>query len=361
MGNQPPHVLTRTALYELVWSEPVATAAQRYKLSGNGLAKICKKHNIPLPPRGYWAKLQHGKKPHRPTLRPASNADAETVRITEGDGPRPAPPPPSELEPRIAAAISKARDPENRIVVPETGGRRHHLVAEMARSHDQSWDGTRNVVEPLEQRRRRILDAFFRAIERQRGRLELNRHNDRFEVTLFGSTFVLTCSEPEHRVRVPLTKAELRSRPSGDTRDWKNESKKSGVLRMRVQRDDGKLTDFVDAEGAPLEGRLTDVLVYLLSNSITVEERDRRAEAVRQARQDAQRRQHEEELRRWELEQQRRKEQQRVAALVEQAAKWRQAQDIRAYVEAARLRADEAWASWALAVADSIDPLATQD
>jgi len=91
MWNRPIHVLTRAELYDLVWGEPVETVARRYKLSGNGLAKICNKHRIPLPPRGYWAKVQHGQKPRRVSLRPAKTPDDETVRITEGTGPRPAP------------------------------------------------------------------------------------------------------------------------------------------------------------------------------------------------------------------------------------------------------------------------------
>lgn len=86
MWNRPTHVLTRAALYDLVWSEPVETIARRYKLSGNGLAKICKKHRIPLPPRGYWAKVQHGPKLRRVSLRPARTPDDETVRSPKAGG-----------------------------------------------------------------------------------------------------------------------------------------------------------------------------------------------------------------------------------------------------------------------------------
>src|ERR1700681_2691952 len=107
MWNRPIHVLTRAELYDLVWSEPVAKVAQRYKLSGNGLSKLCRKHAVPLPPRGYWAKLQHGKKPRRPALRAAKTPEVETVRITKGTVPRPAPPPRPELERPIATAVEK--------------------------------------------------------------------------------------------------------------------------------------------------------------------------------------------------------------------------------------------------------------
>ena len=52
--------LTRQELYNLVWSEPVWTLAKRYGFSDVWLAKICRKHNIPRPPRGYWARKHAG-------------------------------------------------------------------------------------------------------------------------------------------------------------------------------------------------------------------------------------------------------------------------------------------------------------
>ena len=59
MKKQKP--LTREELYDLVWSVPMIKLAKRFDLSDQGLAKKCKKHKIPRPPMGYWAKLAHGK------------------------------------------------------------------------------------------------------------------------------------------------------------------------------------------------------------------------------------------------------------------------------------------------------------
>ncbi len=36
--------------------------AAQFGVTGTGLAKICERYAIPTPPRGYWAKLQHGKR-----------------------------------------------------------------------------------------------------------------------------------------------------------------------------------------------------------------------------------------------------------------------------------------------------------
>ena len=57
-----PTSLTRRELYDLVWSKPMMRVAEQFGITGTGLAKICKRCAIPIPPRGYWAKLQYGKK-----------------------------------------------------------------------------------------------------------------------------------------------------------------------------------------------------------------------------------------------------------------------------------------------------------
>jgi hypothetical protein len=54
--------LTRKELYNLVWSTPLTQLAKDFGLSDNGLRKICKKYDIPLPKMGHWQKIQYGKK-----------------------------------------------------------------------------------------------------------------------------------------------------------------------------------------------------------------------------------------------------------------------------------------------------------
>jgi hypothetical protein len=53
MPDDEAVVLTREQLYDEVWSEPMATLAQKYGLSDVGLAKICRKLDVPVPWRGY--------------------------------------------------------------------------------------------------------------------------------------------------------------------------------------------------------------------------------------------------------------------------------------------------------------------
>jgi hypothetical protein len=58
----------RAALYEQVWSEPVQDAAKSYRISGVGLGKVCRKLRVPVPPRGYWARVRNGPTVRKPPL-----------------------------------------------------------------------------------------------------------------------------------------------------------------------------------------------------------------------------------------------------------------------------------------------------
>lgn len=59
----------REKIYEEIWLEPIQHVAKRYDISDVGLAKVCKKLNIPRPGRGYWAMKAAGKAiPKRPPL-----------------------------------------------------------------------------------------------------------------------------------------------------------------------------------------------------------------------------------------------------------------------------------------------------
>jgi len=73
--------MSRPQLFELVWSEPVSSLAARWGLSDRGLAKACQRMEIPLPPRGYWAKVAAGRKVRRPSLPSLGKGEAEEVVV----------------------------------------------------------------------------------------------------------------------------------------------------------------------------------------------------------------------------------------------------------------------------------------
>ena len=58
-----PIVVTRRAMYELVWSKPMSKVALDFEISDVALKKIHKRHRVVTPPRGYWAKRAAGGKP----------------------------------------------------------------------------------------------------------------------------------------------------------------------------------------------------------------------------------------------------------------------------------------------------------
>lgn len=78
----PPVVMTRRAIYDLVWSQPMSSAALGLGLSANGLAKICDRLLIPYPTRGYWAKVYAGKDEPQATLPPATLGVPDEAVIT---------------------------------------------------------------------------------------------------------------------------------------------------------------------------------------------------------------------------------------------------------------------------------------
>jgi hypothetical protein len=52
----------REKLYEEVWAKPIIQVAVQYGVSDVAIHKICKSLNVPVPPRGYWAKIRAGAK-----------------------------------------------------------------------------------------------------------------------------------------------------------------------------------------------------------------------------------------------------------------------------------------------------------
>jgi hypothetical protein len=67
--------ITREALYRRVWETPVRTLAKEFDISDVGLAKVCRKNLIPLPPVGYWVKVLHGKVVKKPALPKSETKD----------------------------------------------------------------------------------------------------------------------------------------------------------------------------------------------------------------------------------------------------------------------------------------------
>jgi len=127
--------LTRNDLYDLVWSEPVTKIVARYSITDSGLAKICKRMEIPKPPRGYWAKISAGVKLKKTPL-PKASAECELVVTL-----------PLESTDRALVDDFETK-PENKIIVPERINKFHPLVIQ-----------TREVIEKFELKKDEIFST----------------------------------------------------------------------------------------------------------------------------------------------------------------------------------------------------------
>lgn len=73
--------ISRQALYELVWSKPRTSLAKEFGVSDVAIGKQCVKAHVPMPPPGYWARLQHGKGFLRPPLPMRLPGQSDSVSI----------------------------------------------------------------------------------------------------------------------------------------------------------------------------------------------------------------------------------------------------------------------------------------
>lgn len=81
-----PCRLTRAELYRLVWASPVTEVAKRFGVSDVAVGKVCRAADIPLPPRGYWAKKAAGKKAEATPLPARGIGRSDEVRFGDRYG-----------------------------------------------------------------------------------------------------------------------------------------------------------------------------------------------------------------------------------------------------------------------------------
>lgn len=80
--------LTRKELYDIVWSTTLSKLTQEYAYSNDGIKKICKQFDIPMPDGSYWSKLKFNKKFKKEKLNPVfNNVDKIVLAIREEGNP----------------------------------------------------------------------------------------------------------------------------------------------------------------------------------------------------------------------------------------------------------------------------------
>jgi hypothetical protein len=371
---------SRQELYDLVWAEPVSVVAKRFGISDVGLAKLCRRHDIPLPPRGHWAKVAAGKRTgSRPELPQRGIAMPDDISDDEHDWRRfderpeeiPIPREPVLTQP-LEDVVVRVQKLVGRVTVPRSLEQPHALIAkvlaqdesrrEKQRATGYSWDAAL-FDSPYEKRRLRVLGAVFSALERCGTRPWL-RGKEALEagVTIGECALSFTLDDPgqlPNRYRPPTPA----NRPSTDK------------LKLAITfptSDDGAPHSWQDAEGATVESKLTEIVtrMLVLAESAYREHQHRHHSWLKERKEQliAARRERLDRARREEIERIEKANQTRVNQLLAEAGTLRQANEIREYVRtvhstvgaeqnAATLSQVEAWAAWALGVADSIDPV----
>jgi hypothetical protein len=76
------HYLRREDLHKLVWTAPVSEVAARIGISDVGLAKACRRAEIPIPARGFWARVGAGQPLCVDPLPPGRVGIPGLIRIT---------------------------------------------------------------------------------------------------------------------------------------------------------------------------------------------------------------------------------------------------------------------------------------
>lgn len=370
-----PHKLTREDLYEAVWLEPMSKLAKRYGVSDVALAKVCRRHNVPLPGRGYWAKLAAGKAPAKPPLPPVEG-DEEPILIGGRDEPLKEDAPP---DPEIAAAV-EAHTPAQPIEVPGSleGAapvvRRTLRALKGAKADERGLRRTQGpgrlqvaVTKDSMDRALRIADGLVRACQ-DLGLMTKSRAADaEAAIQLEGQSITFSITEKVTRTERHETPAERRQReraPYFWDRRPQYDYHPTGWLTLRLDGyGDGTRVSWGDGKTQRLEDLLADFIAGAVRLAVIRRRQQEEAEASRKAREEAER------LRR-DAERQYDQEQRWCERLFVEVELWQMAGRLRDFVEAKERALAEAgtttepgseqsaYVQWVALVADQLDPTA---
>lgn len=267
---------TRAELYDLVWSQPMTKIASSFGFSDVWLKKICNKHDIPVPGRGYWRRIETGKRGRKPTLRTLKEEEAISIAIHQAAKEKSV----SDLEAVEAQKIFEQRD-ENRIRVPDILERPHSITAatrKNLRAQKPDEYGMLKCAQPglfsirvgpaSVDRALCILDALLKAADRRGFRVE-NEADERAQghVLVNGEAISFLIDEPSERNAHHLTDVEKARQAKGmlwgvQTYDYVP----TGKLTLRVQTpySSGIQGTFRDIARKRVEERLNEVIVAMV-------------------------------------------------------------------------------------------------
>jgi hypothetical protein len=372
--------LSRTDLYEQVWAIPMRTLAPQYGISDVGLKKACKRHKIPTPSAGYWAKKAAGKAPSRPGLPEIKDGWLQHVSFNVRAYGHPC----SKRDWFDAklAALAAADQDFPPILVSASLDDPHPLLARTIAWHKKCGeyerrDAKQQYREPAQPkgvvsvwaesdellvRAYRIMDALLKGFTARGFGLRGSPDDGYVHLLIDGQKLEFSLCSCTCRVPHEWTKEEaVRVQRWGDLyapRQW--DHVESDQLALEFNKPGSWQTrSWSEKRGYKLEDKLSAVPLALLRRI----DFDRETEAKMQ---DEQRAREEEHRRRQEIEEEEKRRRERRRQLRRDAKRWDEARRMRAFINAAReqfvhsgtLTAEQAsWIKWASRVADRLDPL----
>lgn len=360
----------RHELYEKVWSHPMTTLAHEYGISDVGLAKICRRLNIPYPGRGYWRRKETGKAVKQLPLPPNSDPAKQMATIHRGFQTQPVDHFSVEAKERIQAEQA----PEQKIEVPDRivkphrllRGRMTELRSPQVDDYGAIWSGgLRQLnlrVSPQSLRRAlRIMNTLFHALEARGYQLVIeDGHKSSLHVRIHREPIEFGLEERFRRIERPEAKDK-------DLRRWEYQRYQyvaTGDLFLKITEwwGQGLRKTWSDGKTAKLETFLNDFIIGLIKVAEVVKAERLKREQEERARLEAERRRRDEERKRQE-------ELARRESLIKEAASWTQGQQVRAYIAALKEKVIaqhgaiqagsqvDQWLTWANRQADRLDPL----
>lgn len=275
MEAPKPRQLTREELYAQVWAKPVAQLAKDWGLSDVGLAKLCRRHRVPLPYRGFWARRAAGQAPKPIPLPIQPKGAPATVWL---DPKPPAEPKPSD--PEIARAVAEdtpfgAQDrvPDDlRGCDPLVSRTREALqkghVDDYGRTSPQ-WNADcpiRISASPvLISRALRIAQGIIEGAKRRGLTLRIGERRKSAEILLRGTGFGFSIEEPTKRF-------ENQPNPKHPDRHYpRYRYEPRGRLVLKLERNGYARNNWGDSEKRKVEGCLPEFFQTLIEQSIEQE------------------------------------------------------------------------------------------
>jgi hypothetical protein len=345
----------RHELYEKVWQFPLRKLAAEYGISDVGLAKVCRKLEIPLPGLGHWTKLACGHSIPRPPLPPLENVPVLVRQIRRPEiAVLPEDTPELERIKRVALSatpvvtramlahplIEKTRQVLNK--APSEDNEKIYA------SHELEWLDLR-VTKDCLSRALRIMAALIHMLDQEGFKVAVEKKaTESTSVVVHGEKIRFGLIERFKQIK-PTPK------PTGSAYSYNPVTLEStGILSIEVWNyySGGPQKVWRDRAGVKLEERLPSCVAGMMRIAL----RQRAKAKERHEKELAHQKRVEEvesELKKIQM------EEKRIKALRRDAVAWHRAERLRKYIAAVRQSSakDTEWIMWAELQADRLDPL----